>query len=223
MSAAAPPTSADDSKKEQLIEHSEESEYETISQDEGFGSPTVTPYTIDDDFSLSSHHPTKRARPDEKHTDTRSFQQSTSTGSAPLFREPPQEKVAKEKGPEKNQVVASSSPSAAAAAIGSGFPSTPSVQSTTQKGENRQDDQGSFPKSINFSQNTNGSFPNSQQAAMSTQERANLSREANAPETSGQPMSYQGNQPRQQRQGSHQGRCHHMRIKILILQRPPPK
>ncbi|KAG1087049.1 hypothetical protein G6F42_020755 [Rhizopus arrhizus] len=164
MSAAAPPTS----KKEQLIEQSEESEYETISQDEGFGSPTVTPYTIDDDFSLSSHHPTKRARPDEKHTDIRSFQQSTSTSSAPLFRETPQENVIKEKGPEKNQAGASASPSSAA--IGSGFPSAPSAQSTTQKGENRQDDQGSFPKFIDLSQNINGFFPNNQQAAMSTQE-----------------------------------------------------
>lgn len=170
---------------------------------------------------MSSHHPTKRARPDEKHTDTRSVQQSTSTSSAPLFRESPQENVAKEKGPEKNQAGASASPSSAA--IGSGFPSAPSVQSTTQKGENRQDDQDSFPKSIDLSQNINGFFPNNQQAAMSTQERANLSREANAPEASDQPMSYQGNQPRQQRQGSRQGRCHHMHIKILILQRPPPK
>ncbi|KAK4510976.1 serine/threonine protein phosphatase Pzh1 [Mucor velutinosus] len=221
MSTVALPSSADDSHKQQLAERSEESEYETISQDEDLGSPTVTPYTIDDDFSFSSPHPLKRTtRSHEEPTTSSTVEQPKSTIerpkstiSTPSFKEHSQEQVAHEGGASHHQAEASAKPSAAAKST---FLSTPSVQpaASHREGANRQDGQGFTPKFSNLSQNTQESLPNNQQATMSPNTRANLSQEASGQRPIASPRDSVNQQ--QQREGGHH---HHVHIRIFILQR----
>lgn len=212
--------SADESHKQQLAERSEESEYETISQDEGLVSPTITPYTIDDDFPLSSPRPLKRTRSHKEPTIGRPTEQPKAAASASNSGEHSQEQVAHTEGSSHHQSEVATGPSSATPA-GSTLSSTPS---THRDGGNRQENKDSTPKRSSVSQNTHDSLPNNQQAAMSPHARANLSQEMNFPAASGQqPMSYSRgsvNDQQQQQEGNHQ---HHMYIRIFIVQRRAPR
>ncbi|GAN08857.1 hypothetical protein MAM1_0227d08374 [Mucor ambiguus] len=212
--------SADDShNKDQLAERSEESEYETISQDEGLGSPTVTPYTIDNDFSLSSHRPSKRTRSHKEPMSSRTIEQPESTISMPGFKNRSQEKVTDERYASHHSAKVAAGPSNTAKSTFSSIPSN------HPEGANRQDGQGSSPKFSSLSQNTQASLPNNQQATMSPHARANLSQQMHFPEASDQqqPISSASDSVSQQQQQQQEGgHHHHVHIKVFVLQRRAP-
>lgn len=219
--------SADESHKQQLAERSEESEYETISQDEGLVSPTITPYAIDDDVSsFTSSRPLKRTRSrKEEPTTGRPIEQPKGATSAPNIREHSQEQVSHGEGSSQHPSKEAAGPSDATTATGSTSSSAPS---TPQEDGNRKDGKDSAPKKRSSpTQNTQESLPNNQQATMSPRARANLSQEMNYTAASDQqPMASSTgsvNEQQQQQQpeeGSHQ---HHMHIRIFILQRRAPR
>ncbi|KAL9542185.1 hypothetical protein MBANPS3_008736 [Mucor bainieri] len=238
MATLPPPSSADDShNKQQLTERSEESEYETISQDESLGSPTVAPYNVDDDFSFSSPRPVKRTRSHHQMPATiRDAQQPESTSSsAPSSKEHSQEQVAHKDDTSHRSGEAAAGPSNESTDT---FPSTPPTQ---PKDGNHQDNQqgcSTSPKSSSLSQPS--TLPDNQQAAMSPHTRANLSQQTHFREESASDQQQQQQQqpvssltsdnvnPQQQQQRQEQhpeegGHHHHVHIRVFFLQRRPPE
>lgn len=194
-----------------MTEHSEESEYETISQDEGLASPlvVVAPYTIDDDFSLSSTRPLKR---------TRVHQEPTVCAPSPQEHSQEQEEDSSNRQP---KATAGPSSDAATNTSSSTTSSTPSIR---QQSANQQDGQDSTPKFASLSQ---ASLPNNQQANMSSHARANSSQQAEATDQSQQqqPIASPRDNRANQQQQRLQEACHRhqVNIRVFILRRRAPK